>query len=609
MDPQNQFFDRRTLLAFALMFLIWFGWASYFSPQQNALSQSDGADSLAVNEGLVSRTAAADRSLPMADSSTGPEFEGDAAREALVVSDSGKSRGWLRPSPTAKGHPITVRTPLYVAEIDPVGGDILSWELLRFDDLDGRPVNLVPAETTDPDGQRAHSLRVLYEDHILDLSHVDFEVTGGDVALGEGRPTATLVLRGQHSSGVEVVLTYTFDYQKYSFDLSAEVNSPRGASTPLNFQVGWPAGLARTEPDSILEARERRVVCRVGEDIEQVKFNDLVNKSPDKGFKTFRRSISWAAAQGKYFVALVLPKEHRVGQVLLGGDKARHIQTFQVALALEGGRQSSAHYTVFLGPVDYDILKVYEGEPWNSEVSKLVNFGPAILRPIAAATFSALKLLQKVVPNWGWAIILFSALTKLLFYPLTKSSTQSMKKMQEIQPLMKELREKYKDDQQKQSEAMMKLYKEHGVNPVGGCLPLVVQMPVFYALYRILLHVVELRQAPWALWVDDLSRPDVLFHLPFTLPILGDKFALLPVLMAAGMWVQTKISQSGTAPAEGAMAQQAKMMGTFMPIMMLVLFYNSPSGLVLYWLVNTVLTAAQTWWIHREVAAKAAAAS
>jgi YidC/Oxa1 family membrane protein insertase len=173
-----------------------------------------------------------------------------------------------------------------------------------------------------------------------------------------------------------------------------------------------------------------------------------------------------------------------------------------------------------------------------------------------------------------------------------------------MQPLLKELKEKYKDDQQKQSEAMMKLYKEHGVNPVGGCLPLLVQMPVFYALYRILLHVVDLRQADWAFWVHDLSRPDVLFHLPVTLPILGDKFALLPVLMAVGMWAQTKISQGGSAPAEGAMGQQAKLMGTFMPIFMLVIFYNSPSGLVLYWLVNTILTAAQTWWIHRKTAAK-----
>jgi YidC/Oxa1 family membrane protein insertase len=608
-DQQNQIFDRRTLLAFALMFLVWFGWASYFSPKKGERAADLANDAMSTQELVNDRpdegqvTRPADPTPPPTISA--PESADDIGLEGSVAATS----GWLDRSDDALGTPISIRTPLYVAEIDPVGGDIRSWQLLRYDDASGAPVNLVPTETTDPSGQRAHSLRIMYEDRVLDLSHVNFETTGGDIALGESQPTASIVLRGRHSNGASVILSYFFDYERYSFDVDARIVSPAGASTPLNLHVAWPAGLARTEPDSVSEARERHLVCRVGEDIEKVKFSDLASNSADKGYKSFHRSISWVAAQGKYFVALVLPKDQRVGQVELGGDKLRRIQSFDAGLALEGGRESTVSYTVFMGPVDYDILKLYDGDPYNSDVSKLVNFGPAILRPIAAITFSGLKLLQKVIPNWGWAIILFSALTKVLFYPLTKSSTKSMKKMQEIQPLMKELKEKHKDDQQAQSQEMMRLYKEHGVNPVGGCLPMVVQMPVFYALYRILLHVVDLRQAPWAFWVDDLSRPDSLFQLPFTLPFLGDQFALLPVLMAVGMWAQTKISQSGTAPAEGAMAQQAKMMGTFMPIMMLVIFYNSPSGLVLYWLVNTVLTAAQTWWIHRRATPIAVAAS
>jgi len=605
-DQQDHIFDRRTLLAFALMFVVWFGWASWFGPKKNTaptLADSTATVEPARSELTTNPSTRETRELRDTDQpvTTSPEV---ATPDASPEGATSTAAGWVNRSESAEGDLITVRTPKYVAEIDPVGGDLRSWKLLEFDDGEGKPVELIPHPTTDPSGQRAHALRVLYEDRALDLSHVRFDISGGDVALGESRPSSTLQLRGRHSDGTAVELTYTFDYQRYSFDVDVEILSPSGANTPLTFDVGWPAGLARTEPDSAMEARDRRVVCRVGEDIEQVKFHDLVDRNPDKGYKSFHREISWAAAQGKYFVALVLPKVHRVGDVELGGDKARHIQTFDAALGLEGGRDSRLSYTVFMGPVDYDVLKAYEGPPYDSQVSKLVNFGPAILRPVSAIVFSALKMLQKVVPNWGWAIIIFSALTKLLFYPLTKSSTESMKKMQEMQPLLKELKEKYKDDQQKQSEAMMKLYKEHGVNPVGGCLPLLVQMPVFYALYRILLHVVDLRQADWAFWVHDLSRPDVLFHLPVTLPILGDKFALLPVLMAVGMWAQTKISQGGSAPAEGAMGQQAKLMGTFMPIFMLVIFYNSPSGLVLYWLVNTILTAAQTWWIHRKTAAK-----
>jgi YidC/Oxa1 family membrane protein insertase len=147
---------------------------------------------------------------------------------------------------------------------------------------------------------------------------------------------------------------------------------------------------------------------------------------------------------------------------------------------------------------------------------------------------------------------------------------------------------------------MLRLYKENKVNPVGGCLPLVVQMPVFYALFTILRKTIDLRQADWTLWVTDLSQPDVLFQLPVSLPVLGDHFSLLPFLMAIGMWAQTKLQAPSGAQPQGQMQQQMKMMSTLMPIMMFFLFYKSPSGLVLYWLVNTVLSAAQTWRIHQQ---------
>jgi YidC/Oxa1 family membrane protein insertase len=176
-----------------------------------------------------------------------------------------------------------------------------------------------------------------------------------------------------------------------------------------------------------------------------------------------------------------------------------------------------------------------------------------------------------------------------------------MKRMQEIQPQLQALKEKYKDDQQKQTQEMMRIYKENKVNPVGGCLPLLVQMPVFFALFTILRKTIDLRQAEFALWIDDLSRPDVLFNLGFEIPFLGGYFSLLPLLMAVAMWAQTRISQSATPPGGGGenmMAQQMKMMNTMMPIMMFFIFYRSPSGLVLYWLVNTILTAAQTWRVH-----------
>lgn len=604
MESQNQIFDRRTLLAFALMFVVWFGWASFFGPstppRDEAETQTAASDSVGAGAGGTAARQPGNRDTATPPATGSPVESPDPE----VVRSSPRAEGWVDEAAGAHGEEVVIRTPHYVGRIDLVGADLRSLELLEYDTIEGEPVELVPTRTSDPDGERAHALRLLYEDRILDLSHVRFEANHREIALGRNKPSETLELKAQREDGTELTLLYRFEYDRWGFDVDARILSPEGATAPLNLEVSWPAGMASTEPDSANEYQEFRAVARVGEDVEKVKFSDLASDEPGKGIKTFRRSLSFAGVQGKYFLAAVIAKEPRVGLVELGGDKERNIQTFRAGMALDGGRESSVEYSVFVGPVDFDVLERYDAEPWNSQITQLVDFGPSLLRPVSSLTLSGLKLLYSVIPNWGWTIILFSAFTKLLFYPLTKSSTKSMKAMQEIQPEMKKIREKYKDNQQKQSEEMMKLYKEHGVNPVGGCLPLLVQMPVFFALFTILRKTIDLRQADFGFWIHDLSRPDVLFELPFSLPFLGDNFSLLPFLMAVGMWAQTKMSQSGQAPAEGAMAQQMRMMGTVMPLMMFFIFYNSPSGLVLYWLVNTVLTAAQTWWIHRDAEVK-----
>jgi YidC/Oxa1 family membrane protein insertase len=167
-----------------------------------------------------------------------------------------------------------------------------------------------------------------------------------------------------------------------------------------------------------------------------------------------------------------------------------------------------------------------------------------------------------------------------------------MKKMQELQPKMKALQEKYKNDKEKLNKATMELYQKEKVNPLSGCLPLVVQMPVFFALYQALSHTISLRGQPWILWVQDLSQPDALFEMPFGLPFLGSDFNVLPILMSVAMYFQTKLT-----PTTGG--GQMAMMNTMMPVIMIFIFYNMPSGLVLYWLVNTLLQGYQTWKIHQ----------
>jgi len=192
--------------------------------------------------------------------------------------------------------------------------------------------------------------------------------------------------------------------------------------------------------------------------------------------------------------------------------------------------------------------------------------------------------LKQYIPNFGLVIIALSALVRLVFHPLNNASLKSMRAMQRLQPEMERLRKKYEKEPQKMNQAVMELYKENKVNPLGGCLPMLVQMPVLIALYQVFLHAIDLRQASFFLWVNDLSSPDVLFH------VFGFPIRVLPVIMFVSTYLQQGLTPSDS---------RQKMTMLFMNLFMLVLFYNLPSGLVLYWTVTNLLTAAQMYLIHR----------
>ncbi|UCG52606.1 MAG: membrane protein insertase YidC, partial [Candidatus Latescibacterota bacterium] len=249
---------------------------------------------------------------------------------------------------------------------------------------------------------------------------------------------------------------------------------------------------------------------------------------------------------------------------------------------------------LYLGPIDYGILKSF-----GRGLERNVDMGVKIFRPVSQGILWSLVKLYKVIPNYGIVIIILSVFTKILFYRLTHKSFKSMRDMQALQPKLQALKEKYKDDRQKISQETMKLYKEAGVNPLGGCLPMLLQMPVFIALFNVLRNTIELRRAPFAGWINDLSQQDVLFRLPVSLPFIGDAFSVLPILMGAGMLFQSKIGGSIAGPSSSA--TQPKAFTYMLPIVFTVLFYRMPSGLVLYWIVNTVLSVAQQYYINKGV--------
>ena len=245
-------------------------------------------------------------------------------------------------------------------------------------------------------------------------------------------------------------------------------------------------------------------------------------------------------------------------------------------------------------PRTLDILKAQ-----GSKLEEVINFGWFILPSIKSAWLAkpflyALKFFYKYIHNYGVAIIIITVILKTLFYPLTNTSYKSMKEMQKLQPKMEALKEKYKNDRDAMNKAVMELYKTHKVNPMGGCLPMVVQIPVFFALYKALMFSIELRHAPFMLWINDLSAPDALFGvIPHGLPFFGGfPIGPLPLLMGVTMLIQQKMTPSNMDPA------QAKMMMA-LPFVFTFMFLNFPSGLVLYWLVNNILTIAQQTYINR----------
>ena len=600
----SSIFDRRTLLAFALMFAVFFGWATLspmFSPEQ-PVEAEEATEPVAELE--RESPAFGERTDPPATTTTSDPVTEEPTQPVVT------SGGWQNEDPSGRGELIRISTPRYEALLDPVGADLIEWKLREFLLVDGAEVNLVHDRTTDFGNQYAHALAVQLQGQSLDLRNVVFEADRSEIVLNEGDEPQILNLIASRGETGQLWLQLRFDPERYGFSVDAQFRGAPGDDMPMRLEIGWPGGIAPSEPDSASEYNEFRAVARLGEDVTKEKFSNLA-KGGSKGHRTLEGMVSFGGVQSKYFLAAVINPDPQRGLVKLSGDNGLGVQTFRTDLGLQGSSPASVQYSVYLGPSDHSELKHYDQDPYQAQLTSLIDLGWGPIRPVAELTLFLLQQLYRVIPNWGWTIIIFSVLTKLLFWPLTRSSTESMKRMQEIQPELQALKEKYKDDQQKQTQEMMRIYKENKVNPVGGCLPLLVQMPVFFALFTILRKTIDLRQADFALWINDLSLPDVLFPLGFELPFLGGDFSLLPLLMALAMWAQTRISQSATpAPTgDGAgnmMAQQMKMMNTMMPIMMFFIFYRSPSGLVLYWLVNTVLTAAQTWRVHNKPAKAAA---
>ena len=321
-------------------------------------------------------------------------------------------------------------------------------------------------------------------------------------------------------------------------------------------------------------------------ELHEIERKEIAEKGSQSG------NVSWVAYEDQYFANAIIPEETQKASVSLTLGTQDILQATYIDPAGPVGPKTERtyQYKLYFGPKSLGSLRSV-----GSNLGKLLDFG--FFDVLAKPLLYAMNAMYRFIPNYGIAIILITFVVKLLFWPLSNKSYQSMSQMKRLQPKMAEIRSKYKNDKKMMNQELMNLYKVYKVNPLGGCLPMVLQIPVFFAFYKMLYQSIELRHAPFFLWIDDLAAPDRLFNFDISVPLMAPPYGIpvLTLIMGASMFLQQKMS-----PPPGDPAQAKVMM--FMPIFFTFIFINFPSGLVLYWLVNNILSIAQQYYITKKTA-------
>jgi YidC/Oxa1 family membrane protein insertase len=362
----------------------------------------------------------------------------------------------------------------------------------------------------------------------------------------------------------KIIKRFIFSNTKYSMML--EVNVQSESQTPITFNIPLLLG-AQSYSGNNAQYQDAMIA-------DQNK-NSHLNPRKNQEFA----NIKFIGLRDRYFCAIIEPEsQHYTGYTKKIDAQDAEIGLISQPITLNPGQQLTEKFHIYLGPQQLKLINSV-----NPNWSAIIHFGTFDI--IAQVLLQVLDFLNKLFHNWGWSIVALSILVYLVLFPLSLKQMRSMKEMQAVQPKVEALRKLYKDNPQKLNKEIMELYREHKVNPFGGCLPLLLQMPIFFALYQALMRSVALKGASF-LWIKDLSEPDRLFLLPNALPILGNEINILPIVMAIGMFIQQKMTM---VKGSDSAAEQQKIMLIIFPVMFGFIFYHMPSGLVLYWLINSML--------------------
>ena len=563
--------DRQAVIGFVLIFVVLMAWLWMSAPKPQPVEASKAHPADTVQHAAVQKAPPPPK--PTVRDTTGPPDYGKFFEA--------RSKGSERI--------LVVETERYIAKITSKGARVKEWILKGYKTWNGYPVELVDYKS----GGDFSLLFGTSDGKLVNTSDLYFDASfrnWQEVKL-EGEEEYRVALTLPSSNGGEIVKTFVFRNGTYDFQTSFRFVNMNSVIANYEYQVVWEHGVRYAERNSVDESRFAGAYAYAGGELSEIdasKVGEVVTK--DLG-----GVVDWVATKSKYFCVAIMSVGGASEGAYLEGDRVAvrdngDKETYSVALKVpyRGLQDETDSVRVFLGPMDYNVLKSYD-----KDFEDMMSLGWSWIRPISIYVVLPLfKLIHDLVPNWGLVLIIFAIIVKVVLHPLTKSSMKSMRKMQSLQPMIEELRAKYKEDPQKLNQQMVGLYKEYGVNPAGGCLPLLLQFPILIALYNVFMSAIELRQSAFIWWMTDLSVPDHILTLPFALPIFGVReVSGLALLMGVTTFVQQKMSVKDP---------RQKAMVWIMPVFLTLLFNSFPAGLNLYYFCFNILSIGQQFYINKQ---------
>lgn len=582
--------DRNTIIAFVLIGAILVVWLFINTPERTEQPK--------INQDTTAVVEQKTEELPK----TVVEEKRTLAPDGQQTEES--ALGMFSKAAIDSGRIISIETDLAIYELSTKGGNFHKIYLKEFNNWYSAGVNgegnfySTSVQLINHQVSNAYNISFIStEGKAINTEALNFTSTPESRHVIAGEDTLLIRFRMEPSPGIAIEKKYLFKAGSYLVKTDIEFTGFNGQITDNTYDVSWESGIRFVERNSVNEA---------GFSSADVYYGDekVVIDAPGDGEKIsrdFNGKVDWLAVRNKYFAAIMIPKDPTMvegayveGQTFPSTNLGlKEIYNVRLVVPFKGTDIERRSIDLYIGPVDYDLLKEI-----NLNLTALVDFGSFfglkfVVRPIAEyLLLPLLKFLNQFIPNYGFVIIIFSLIIKIVVYPLTRKSFQSMKKMQLLQPKITELKEKFKDDPQKMNKETMKLYQTYGVNPAGGCLPILLQMPIFIALWGLFQAATELRQQPFVFWINDLSTPDIIYDMGFKLPLFGvQEISGLAILMGVTTFFQQKMSIKD--PKQQALVYM-------MPIMLTILFMTFPSGLNLYYFMFNVFSIAQQYYINHK---------